>query len=64
MNMIVEQIKLKDGTIVNLPFPVDMKGVSSVDDALVFIIRKLCGYIEEKKDAIVLGEDLVKEARR
>lgn len=64
MNMIVEQIKLKDGTIVNLPFPVDMKGVSSVDDALVFIIRELCGYIDEKKDAIVLGEDLVKEARR
>lgn len=64
MNIIVEHIKLKDGTIVNLPFPVDMKGVSSVDDALVFIIRKLCGYIEEKKDAIVLGEDLVKEARR
>ena len=64
MNMIVEHIKLKDGTIVNLPFPVDMQGVSSGEDALVFIIRKLCGYIEEKKAAIIPGEDLVKEARR
>ena len=64
MNMIVEHIKLKDGTIVNLPFPVDMQGVSSGEDALVFIIRKLCGYIEEKNGAIIPGEDLVKEARR
>lgn len=64
MNMIVEHIELRDGTIVNLPFPVDMQDVSSGEDALVFIIRTLCGYIEEKKDAIVLGEDLVKEARR
>lgn len=64
MNVIIERIKLKDGTLINLPFPVDMQGVSSCEDAIVLIIRKLCGYIEEKKDAIVLGEDLVKEARR
>ena len=64
MNMIIEHIKLNDGTVIDLPFPVDMYGVDSAEDALVFIIRKLCGYIEEKKDAIILGEDLVKEARR